>query len=71
MSITIRAWMDRAADFPTPTGQIGWVAKRDELMAVLAECTPHVTASVIPERDSTDDDMVTFYVRFSVSFSHS
>ena len=65
----IRAWMDRAADYPTSTGQVGWVANRDELIAVLAECTPGVPLSVIPEQDPTDSDMVTFYVRLSVSFS--
>ena len=65
----IRAWMDRVADYPTSTGQVGWVANRDELVAILAECTPGVPLSVIPEQDPTDSDMVTFYVRLSVSFS--
>ena len=65
-TVAIRAWMDRAAEFPTPTGQQGWIAHRDELMAVLAECTPRVPMSVIPHQDG---DIVTFHVRLTVSFS--
>ena len=66
---TIRAWLDRGREYPTPAGQQGWVAHRDELMALLAECTPRVPLSVIPKHHN--DDTTTFYIQLSVMFSRS
>ena len=65
----IRAWLDRAKDYPTPAGVSGWIAYRDELVDLLAECTPGVPMSVRPVHLS--DDMVTFYIQLSVTFARS
>lgn len=66
---TIRAWLDKADEYPTPTGAVGWVINGPELIALLSECTPHVSASVRPARVS--DDMTTFYVRATLTFARS
>lgn len=67
---TIRAWLDRAREYPTASGVLGWVADRDGLIALLSECYVRgVPASVIPH--AVDEDVVTFSVQFSVSFARS
>lgn len=67
---TIRAWLDRAREYPTASGVLGWVADRDGLIALLSECYVRgVPASVIPH--AVDEDVVTFRVQFSVSFARS
>lgn len=67
---TIRAWLDRAREYPAANGAQGWVADRDGLIALLSECyVGGISASVIPH--AVDDDMVTFHVQLSVSFAHS
>ena len=67
---TIRAWLDRGREYPQPNGQQGWVAYRDELMALLSECTPRVPLSVTPKHHN-DDDTTSFYIQLSVTFARS
>ena len=70
MSNAIRAWLARAEGYPTPSGQQGWVIKAPELNTLLGECTPHVSASVVP--CTTDDgDLTTFHIRLALSFSRA
>ena len=67
---TIRAWLDRAREYPTASGARGWVTDRDGLIALLSECyVGGISASVIPH--AVDEDMVTFHVQLSVSFARS
>ena len=66
---TIRAWLDRAKEYPTKTGVTGWVAHVPELIALLSECTPRASFSVRPV--SLDDDMTTFYVAMTLTFARS
>ena len=66
---TINQWLDRGREYPKANGQRGWVAYRDELVALLSECTPRVPLSVIP--DHLTDDTTTFYVQLSVTLARS
>ena len=66
---TIRQWLNNAKDYPAPNGRNGWIANRDELVALLSECTPHLSASVIP--DPLTDTTVTFFVRLSLTFDRT
>ena len=67
---TIRAWLDRAREYPTASGARGWVTDRDGLIALLSECyVGGISASVIPH--AVDEDVVTFHVQLSVSFARS
>lgn len=65
---TIRAWLDRA-NAMTLGGPTGWVIKRDDLVALLGECTHLVTASVVPL--TYDADTTTFQIRLGLTFSRS
>ena len=65
----IEEWLDRGREYPMPNGQQGWVAYRDELVALLSECTDRVPLSVIP--DHLSDDTTTFYVQLSVTLARS
>ena len=65
----IEEWLDRGREYPRADGQQGWVAYRDELVALLSECTPRVPLSVIPVH--LDDDVTTFHVQLSVTLARS
>ena len=68
---TIRRWLDRSREYPTTNGRLGWVADRDELIALLSECSPRgISASVIPVA-VPGGDMVGFYVQTSIHFARS
>jgi len=63
---TIRKWLDEAKKYPTRTGVTGWTTYRDDLMALLSECSTGVVCSVTPTH--LDGDGEAFHVQLYLSF---
>lgn len=62
--------LDMSADYPKANGTLGFGFTRDQLIALLSECTPRLSSiSVIPT--FTDSDMTSFAITTYVSFARS
>lgn len=66
----IKELLDESDQYPKPNGTVGFSLNRDQLIAVLQECTPALSSiSCIPIHH--DGDLTDFEITTYVSFARS